>query len=335
MRLLFTIAFIFATIFSFGQIRPVHFSSIDWRVQTIEAPTVDSLAHKLTSVYASDIEKVRAIYSWVAQHISYNTSYFTSRRYTATRYVPEPEDTVSVWKSANEMTAQRVLRRRIAVCDGYSKLFKTLCDYAGLNAEVITGYAKCNLEKAEKFRTNHSWNAVMIDSAWHLVDVTWGSGYVNYADEFVPRIDEYYFLTPPAQFIQDHYPEDLRWSLLDNPPTLKEFKFSPFKCKSFVKYSISSIFPRNGLIEAAVGDTLHIELQTRDAERDSKMSSDPFFDSSMLAFSPASAFLQPSVKANKIVYTYIVGTSDIEWLHLFYNDDMILRYRLEVKRNEK
>jgi hypothetical protein len=325
--------FIFATAAS-AQYHPSGFGSIDWRVQSIEAPATDSLARKLTSVYHTDLEKVRAIFSWITQHISYNTNiYNSSRRYAKGRYIPEPDDTTIVWKSANEMTAERVLRRRIAVCDGYAKLFKTLCDYAGLNAEVITGYAKCSLEKSEKFRTNHSWNAVMIDSSWQLIDVTWASGYINFANEFVQHLDEAYFLPSPKQFILDHYPEDLRWTLLENPPAVREFHFTPFKSKSFVKYSISSFVPGNGTIDAAPGDTVRIELQTRDAERDSMISADPFFDSSMLTRSPASVFLHPHLSSGKIIYTYIVGNDHVEWVHLLYNDDMILRYRLNVKRN--
>jgi hypothetical protein len=317
-----------------AQYRPASFSSIDWRVQFIDAPNTDSLARKLTSTYQTDMEKVRAIFSWIAQHISYNTHIYSSaRRNAVSRYIPEPDDTTTAWKSADEMTAEKVLRRRIAVCDGYAKLFKTLCNYAGLNAVVVTGYAKCNLEKSEKFRTNHSWNVVMIDSSWKLVDVTWATGYINFADEFVRHLDESYFLSSPKQFILDHYPEDLRWTLLEQTPPVREFRFSPFKCKSFVKYSISSIFPRNGTIDALPGDTIRIELETMDAKRDSMISADPFFDSTILTSSPASVFLQPALSEGRISYSYVVQNENVEWLHLLYNDDMILCYRLNVKKN--
>lgn len=322
--------------FSTAQLNKKNFASIDWKVRHIDAKSVDSLAFRLTSSYQSDIDKVRAIFSWMTQNISYNTNVLSSsRRYHPIKFLPESVDTSSVWKSANEMTAERVLKRRFAVCDGYSKLFKTLCDYSGLQSEVITGYAKNNTERSVRFRTNHSWNAVMIDSMWYLLDVTWASGYVNYGEHFVQRTDETYFLTPPKDFITDHYPEDLRWSLLENPPALREFKFTPFKCKSYIKYAINDFYPRNGMIEASVGDTVRIELQTYNSERDMRMSSDPFFDSSILTTSPASAFLNPSIESNKIYYSYIVDGRDVEWLHLLYNDDMILRYKLNVKKERE
>jgi transglutaminase/protease-like cytokinesis protein 3 len=48
----------------------------------------------------------------------------------------------------------------------------------------------------------------MIDGAWQLADVTWGSGYVNFANQFVQRTNDAYFLTPPDEFAKDHFRED-------------------------------------------------------------------------------------------------------------------------------
>jgi hypothetical protein len=314
----------------FGQRGSVSFYSIDWNVRNIEAPTVDSLAKKLCAPYTTELEKTRAIFSWIAQHIAYNIGiYNAGKGYRQVKYVFDPADTISS-KPATEQTAERVLRRRVAVCDGYAKLFKTLCDYAGVESEVILGYGKCYLEKDEKFRTNHTWNAVRIDSVWHLLDVTWASGFVTYGNQFVPHMDESYFLASPQQFILDHYPEDLRWTLLDHPPTLKEFRFSPFKYKSYIKYGIVSASPANGTIVAAVGDTIHIELKVKDASKDMQIAADPVFDSSIMQLSPASVFLEPVIDNNKAIYTYVVADG-IEWLHLLYNGDPVLRYKLNIR----
>jgi hypothetical protein len=298
----------------------------------MEAPTVDSLARKLTASYTTDIEKARAIFSWIAQHIGYNTGIFNvGRGYRSSKYIFDPADTISS-KSAIEQTAEKVLRRRVAVCDGYAKLFKTLCDYAGVESEVILGYGKCYLEKDEKFKTNHTWNAVKIDSNWYLLDITWAAGYVTFSNDFVFRLDESYFLTPPQQFILDHYPEDLKWTLLEHPPTLREFHFSPFKYKSYIKYGISSASPPNGTIAASVGDTIRIELNLKDASKDKLIASDPLFDSSIIQLSPASAFIEPIIESNRAIYTYVVNEETIEWLHLIYNRDPVLRYKLNVNK---
>jgi transglutaminase/protease-like cytokinesis protein 3 len=327
------IIFLLFTNIGFGQKR-INFAAIDWNVRNIETPTVDSLAKKIAASYQTDIEKTRAIFSWIAQHISYNTGIFNAGKgYRPVKFVLDPDDTVSS-KSAIEQTAERVFKRRIAVCDGYAKLFKALCDYAGIESEVILGYGKCYLEKDAKFRTNHTWNAVKIDSAWHLLDVTWASGYVSFANEFVQHLDESYFLTPPQQFISDHYPEDLKWTLLERPPALREFHFSPFKYKSFVKYGIASASPPNGTIEANIGDTIQIELKLKDPAKDSLIAPDVFFDSTIIQLSPASVFLAPIVEKNRAVYIYVIQSNDVQWIHLLYNEDPVLRYKLIVKSRE-
>jgi transglutaminase/protease-like cytokinesis protein 3 len=324
--------FIFFSTVCFAQKGTANFAAIDWNVRNIEAPAADSLARKLTAPYGTELEKARAIFSWIAQHIAYNTGIYNSGKgFRPVKYVFDPSDTISS-KSAIEQTAERVLRRRIAVCDGYAKLFKTLCDYAGLESEVIVGYGKCDLEKDVRFRTNHTWNAVKIDSVWRLLDVTWASGYLTFSNEFVYHMDDSYFLTPPQQFILDHNPEDLKWTLLEKPPALREFHFSPFKYKSFIKYSITSSFPSKGTIEAAAGDTLRIELNLRDPSKDSLVASDPFFDSALAVLSPASVFLEPVIENNKAVYTYVVQPNDVEWIHLIYHRDPVLRFKLNVNK---
>jgi hypothetical protein len=327
------IIFLLLANFCFGQ-KKINYSGIDWSMRNMEAPSIDSLAKKITSSYQTDVEKTRAIFSWIAQNISYNTGiYNAGRGYHPVKFVLDPDDTVSS-KSAIEQTAERVFKRRIAVCDGYAKLFKTLCDYTGVESELVMGYGKCYLEKDVKFRTNHTWNAVKIDSNWYLLDVTWASGFVSFSNEFVHRLDDAYFLTPPQQFILDHYPEDLKWTLLERPPTIREFHFSPFKYKSFIKYGITLASQPNGTIEAFIGDTIHIELKLKDAVKDSLIAPDPFFDSTIIQLSPASVFLAPIVTKNKAIYTFVVQTNDVEWIHLLYNEDPVLRYKLIVKSRE-
>lgn len=329
MKWLLTI-FLFIPFFSFAQNGYVHFNSIDWNVRNIEASTVDSLAKKLTAPYHTELEKTRAIFSWIAQHISYNMGVYNAGKYRSVKLTVDPFDTVSS-KSAIEQTAEKVLRRRVAVCDGYAKLFKTLCDYAGIQSEVILGYGKCYLERDDKFRTNHTWNAVKIDSTWYLLDVTWASGYITFGNEYVAHIDESYFLAPPQQFALDHYPEDLQWTLLDHPPVLKEFHFSPFKYKSFIKYGISSASPSNGTIETSVGDTISIQLSLKDALKDQQIAPDPLFDSTTIQLSPLSVFLEPVIENNQAIYTYVVNSDNVEWIHLLYNHDPVLRYRLHIR----
>jgi hypothetical protein len=325
----FMLIFLICSFIAHSQSRFIDFRNIDWEVQYIDALTPDSLAFKLTSPYRTGLEKVRAIFGWVTQNISYNTGILNPVR---NRIFDNRADTATEWKSADEMTACQVLRRRVAVCEGYARLFKTLCHYAGIRSEVINGYARCSPGPL-RFGTNHSWNAVLIDSAWYLVDATWGSGYLDQSARFVQQTDESYFLTRPEHFVHDHFPDDIRWTLLTDIPMLNEFKHAPYKTRSFVKYSIGSITPSKGIIEACIDDTVSIEMEIRNGERDEKISPDPFFDSTILVNSPASVFLEPAVYKKKVIYTYVVEPG-INWINLLYNDDIVLRYRLKIKNKK-
>jgi hypothetical protein len=325
------LAGIFVLIF-FGasaQPRSLSFFSIDWQMRNAEATTPDSLARFISFHYITEMEKVRAIYSWMTSHIAYNTGIYKPRK-AAIQYMIDPLDTAAVWPSGDEMTARKVMLRKEAVCDGYARLFKVLCQYVGVEAEVVHGYGRTNGTSDRKFRTNHTWNAVRIDSAWHLLDVTWAAGHIDFRDDFVANRNDFYFLTPPSQFIQDHYPEDLRWTLLQQPPTLGEFRKMPFRSKNFIKYDITSFSPSSGVIEARVGDTLTFTLQLKDGAKVKRISPDPFADTAARVQWPFSTFIHPAAeKENVILYTYIAEAGK-EWLHLVYNEDVVIRYRMNV-----
>jgi len=318
----------------FAQHKPVSFSSIGERAENIDAPSADSLSHLLTNAYTTDLEKVRSIFYWITDHISYNTI----------RYQPQPvaykndgyeseDDADSVLKPLDERVAEIVLKRRYALCDGYARLFKALCDYAGIKSEVITGYARTSFNSGQ-FHCNHKWNAVMIDSNWYLLDATWAAGYLSFSGrEFIKDYNENYFLTPPKYFIADHYPDDIKWTLLDDPPTLAEFNRSPFKQPSF-NYKIISYSPSRGIINATVGDTITIALETIDAKKNLFLLDKSSVDSSDLAFadSCSKATKNCNIKNDKVSANYIVTDENVQWLQVIYNGDVVLRYKLNIKK---
>ena len=292
------------------------------------------LAQQLTVSCSTDLQKVRAIFYWITDNISYRTKPPHVRRKAAPLIVDEASDTAAL-KPLDERVAENVLEEKVAVCDGYARLFKTLCSYSGIKAEVINGYARTEATKRiQRFRPNHSWNAVMIDSVWQLLDVTWASGYITWhGNEFVRHLDEQYFLSAPEQFIREHYPDDMRWTLMTDPPLMPEFRHSPFKQKSFTKYLITAYRPEKGVIEVSQGDTITIELETASAEKDRQISSDPFLDTTIYS-TTISALLVPVQEDKKFIYTYIASIPTVQWLYILYNDDIIMRYKLHIRQSD-
>ncbi len=315
-----------------AQIRNYNFSSIDAMAEDIDANSPDTLAHLLTAPYTTDLEKVRSIFYWITSHIEYNTIRYQPR---FTAYKNYDDDSIfdddSVLKPLDERVAILVLKRRYALCDGYARLFKTLCDYAGIKSVVITGYAR-NGSGSKQFRCNHKWNAVMIDSNWYLLDATWASGYLNYnGSRFIHDFNDNYFLTPPKYFIRDHYPDDIKWTLLDEPVLIPEFKHSPFKLP-FSNYQITSYFPAKGIINATIGDTIKITLNTTEPGKTLSLSDLNSADSADIAIADSTALADKNfvISNDNISAKYIVTNISAQWLQVIYNNRIILRYKLNI-----
>jgi transglutaminase/protease-like cytokinesis protein 3 len=333
MKLLLAILLLLIENLSFAQKASLDFSAIDYTVGLINASSPDTLAKKLTASYSSDLQKVRAIFRWITENIAYRTVNKYKRISPAKDLYYEIEEDTGALKPLNVRVAEQVLRKREAVCDGYSRLFQALCTYAGIRSEVIVGFARGDSRGGIKFRSNHSWNAVYIDSKWHLLDVTWASGFINFSGEFVKHFDESYFLASPKQFIYDHFPEDLQWTLLQDPPALREFHQSPFKHSAFIKHKIVSYKPSDGIIEASVGEKLVFEVETVDEAKDQLVVASGTIPESFL-MSALWLFAKPNAIAtgNKIRYSFTVEDAADKWLHIIYRGDVIMRYKLRVKK---
>jgi hypothetical protein len=317
---------------AYPQKASMDFARIDRNVVNISPASPKELAEKLTSSYNGELEKTRAIFRWITENIGYRMREPVSRR-SMTRAAYDPKSDTAELKSLDERVAESVLEKGTAVCDGYARLFKTLCRYAGVEAELITGYARTGSYKAsQSFHSNHTWNAVRIEGSWQLLDVTWACGYASWStNTFTREFDENYFLIPPEEFIRDHYPDELSWSLLANTPVIPEFRNSPFRQRSFRKYRIRNFQPSRGIIETAIGDTLRIQLEVNDLIRDKQIGADPFLNASLYN-SAESVVLTPSATSgNKISFNYRIVSADVKWIYILYNGDLILRYTLSVK----
>jgi hypothetical protein len=175
--------------------------------QALETPDgaegdVERLGRHLGSIGRNDRERARAIFRWITSRVAYDAEGLANKRIEDTR-------------------AEGVLKSRKTICDGYANLFEKLGKFAGLEVVKIPGHAKPNdFTPGDSFRKDsitHAWNAVKIDGTWRLVDSTWGAGAVN-GGRFVPRLNEYYFLTPASQLAFSHFPKEARWQLVNSDP---------------------------------------------------------------------------------------------------------------------
>lgn len=333
MKSLFRILFALLPLAAFAQ-NSVEESFAGKKTEYVLTP--DSLSRMLTKDYTSDRDKVTSIFRWITENISYNIRpYYYADHFRNGLY--EDDDTGAL-KPLSERVAIEVLKKRIALCDGYARLFKTLCDYAGIKSEVILGYADGGMSHRRlKFTSNHRWNAVYLDSSWYLLDPTWASGFVTYSsNDYMQSFNNHYFLTPADEFIRDHYPEDLQWTLLPKPPAISEFKYSPFKNNAFIKYKIESYKPQSGTIDALPGDTIQIELETGDPDKRLMIIDTPYVDSAIIATAATKDAAEKKciVSGKRVFCNYVVTSPDVEWLNVVLNEDVIMRYRLNIKKTD-
>jgi hypothetical protein len=168
-------------------------------VWTKEPASKPELVKMITKDTKTEREKARAIFTWIATHISYDTSYKIT-------------DADNAWKY------------RKGVCAAYSALFNEFCALAGLKSVSISGYAKSIYYNFDDTLTspNHDWNAIQIDGAWILADATWGAGYVNNGI-FTKEFSDAWFDVDPALLIFTHFPEDEQWQRFAQPITIDTF----------------------------------------------------------------------------------------------------------------
>lgn len=207
-----------------------------------ETADIPRLAAYLTRPARDDFDKARALYRWITGNIVYDVESYLRGDYS-------------------HCTAEDTLERRRAICQGYSALFQALAEAAGLEVATISGYGKgAGYVPGDTFAdTNHSWSAVHVGDQWYLLDCTWGAGHLAGRGKFVRRFEEFYFLTPPAQLIYNHLPEDPKWQLLPEAVSMAGYTQLVLPRPEFFRYGLALGSHREAVIEC--GKRLQVTVE--------------------------------------------------------------------------
>jgi len=224
------------------------------------------LTKELTDGYSEQLPRARAIFIWITDNIGYDYKFINKGREIKVPECESGEYCEQIHEEWEKKYLKRVLRRKTAICDGYARLFKKMCEIAGIRCEIVTGYTKTKpYQIGNTGSVNHAWNVLFIDSACYFVDPTWAAGGCPEDEEtgkllpFQRQYDEYYWLTPFDEFFRNHYPQDTRWVL--NPNYTKEkYAANPYYASDIIR-DIHLLSPASGIIKAAKGDTLHFKFE--------------------------------------------------------------------------
>lgn len=163
---------------------------------------------------------VKAMHDWICDNIAYDSEMYFSGRIQKQDY-------------------ESVLKKRKAVCSGYSALMAEMCRLAGIEAIVIEGYSKgFGYQGKLGDRTDHAWNAVKMNGKWQQIDVTWDAGYLD-GKTFLKHYTTQWFNRSPAQFIYSHLPKNDEYQYLATPKTKEEFVSEPYIPGIFFEYGLA------------------------------------------------------------------------------------------------
>jgi transglutaminase/protease-like cytokinesis protein 3 len=224
--------------------------------------STEELASKIDKVFNSDQDKAKAAYAWIGMNIAYDTKALNKSKVVRFKYRTK-EELERKQKQFRKELALTTMKRKKALCEGYSTLYRELCLQMGIECEIVNGTARRYVSEIgnERLPSNHAWNAVKLQNKWHLVDVTWGAGTVDYSKMKFKRDFSYgYFTSAPEEFLMKHYPDDSKWQLTGKKYSKKEFVNLPIAYKAFLNQDLKLISPKSGTLEMKAGQTYDIVI---------------------------------------------------------------------------
>ena len=213
---------------------------------------------------SNEREAFRYAHDWVAKNVVYDYAVY--------------EGTAEGGREPYEVIAHGK-----AVCEGYARTLKLLCDELDIECRYIVGYVRgvddpgteAALQSPEDAdRSRHAWNAVRLDNTWYLVDVTWNAAWFLDDDGLTLNYSHNYFQPPPEHFIHTHFPDETRWQLLDEPITFAEFKTLPALTPAFFRYGLRPIETYASAI-TPVGNTYSLQFAVPEGVRLTGVLADP------------------------------------------------------------
>ncbi|KAI6782464.1 cytokinesis protein-like protein [Emericellopsis cladophorae] len=156
-------------------------------------PTITAITLATTYIcrpYKSDVQRLRAIFTWVSEKICWEEDF------------------------EGEIDTRQVIQSKRACAEEYAVLVQEMCSAIGVECEIIRGYLKIPGEVPDLNmmpRSNHWWNAVIVDGEWRLVDCCLASPSnprrSDYSSAANNTADFWYFLTRPVELCWTHVPE--------------------------------------------------------------------------------------------------------------------------------
>lgn len=221
---------------SFSVFGQTDYASVDSRVASYPKFTsATDLAGKIASDFKTDLDRTRALFTWLATNITYDLNEAKNGSRIAYKF-SSPQDREKKEFEFRTALISRTLKTRKGVCEGYASVFVEVCRQMGIEAVIVPGTSRTHPSQIGKTPNwqDHAWNAVKIDGQWKLIDLTWAAGTVDtHTGKFRMEFNDGYFLVPPADFFKSHFPDDPKWLLME--ATAEQFAAQAFYYPTYFK----------------------------------------------------------------------------------------------------
>jgi hypothetical protein len=260
----------------------------------------------LVKVLSDQYAKTKVLHDWICDNIAYDAEMYLSGRITAQDYVS-------------------VLKKKKAVCSGYTNLMNKMCELAGIESIGINGYSKGfgYTGKIGK-NTDHTWNAVHIGNKWYLIDVTWDAGPLDYKT-FIKRYSTEWLFLDSRPFLYSHLPEDEAYQYYAPVLTSDDFMREVYVAGNFFQYGLTfkeDAPEYNNSVDG--GFTFDITLRNSSVSLSSQLR--------MTSQQNINAASWATRKGNAVTFDFDVPDTNAYKGHVFarYNNEVRLQDRVDI-----
>ena len=176
--------------------------------------------------YRSVVQRLRAIFTWCSERISWEDDGYGTQQYVDTRH------TIQSKRGGSGEVAALVME---------------MCQAIGVQAEIVQGYLKSpgeNIDLDAIQRPNHYWNAVLVDNEWRVLDASIASPTnpkrSNYSTVSNSIAEAWYFLARPCEICWTHVPCGENQQHMVPPVSPDVLLVLPAGCPPFFRMGLST-----------------------------------------------------------------------------------------------
>ncbi|KAK3684826.1 hypothetical protein B0T22DRAFT_428142 [Podospora appendiculata] len=209
-------------------------------------PTTTAITLATTYVcrpYRSDVQRLRSIFTWVAEKICWEDDF------------------------EGHVDTRRVLQTKRGCAEEYAVLVLEMCNAVGLPCEVVRGYLKSPGEIPDSNivpRSNHWWNAVLVDNEWRMMDCCLASPSNPrrglYSSFNSSTADPWWFLTRPSETCWTHIPEHYSQQHMCPPVAHEVLLNLPCACPPYFKNGLELFEYNTSLTRIEDLEMVHIKF---------------------------------------------------------------------------